>query len=157
MNVSASVKESPAAVGEELYGLLASIRRSARRRAGRPVELSALTGAQIELVRLVRRRPGLSVADAAQELRLAPNTVSTLVRQLGELGLLVRSVDASDRRVARLELPADVRRKVDAWRDRRVVLIGEAIAGLSLRDRQRLATALPSLARLAEQLEAGEA
>lgn len=144
--------ESPAALGEELYGLLASIRRSARRRAGRPAEFSALTGAQLELVRLVRRNPGLSVADAAQELRLAANTVSTLVRQVCELGLLRRSVDESDRRVARLDLPADVRRKVDAWRDRRVVLVGEAIAGLSPRERQQLAKALPALAHVAEVL-----
>jgi DNA-binding MarR family transcriptional regulator len=143
----------PAAVGEELYALLASIRRSARRRSVRPTELADLTGAQLELVRLVRRRPGIAVAEAAQELKLAPNTVSTLVRQLGERGLLQRSVDDADRRVARLDLPTDVRRKVDAWRDRRIVLVGAAVAGLPPRDQERIAKALPSLARLAEGLE----
>jgi hypothetical protein len=34
-------------------------------------------GPQVELVRVVRRLPGVSVADAAAELRPAPNTVST--------------------------------------------------------------------------------
>ena len=140
-------------VGEELYQLLASIRRSARRRSGRPTELADLTGAQLELVRQVRKRPRVSVADAAQELKLAPNTVSTLVRQLGERGLLLRTVDESDRRVARLDLPADMRRKVDAWRDRRIDLVGTAVAELPQRDRERIAKALPALARLAEALE----
>jgi DNA-binding CsgD family transcriptional regulator len=58
-----------------LVAQTARIRRAGRRYSGRPVELSLLTGAQLELVRLVRRRPGLSVADAAQELGLAANTV----------------------------------------------------------------------------------
>ncbi|HEY1634071.1 MAG TPA: MarR family transcriptional regulator, partial [Acidimicrobiales bacterium] len=117
------------------------------------VELSSLTGAQLELLRLVRRRPGVSIADAAQELRLAPNTVSTLVRQLTERGLMLRRVHDTDRRVARLELSADIRRKVDAWRDRRVVGLGESIGRLSPEDQRSMVAALPLLARLAEHLE----
>jgi DNA-binding MarR family transcriptional regulator len=141
-------------IADELLTAMASIRRSGRRHAGRPVELSSLTGAQLELARLVRRRPGVSIAEAAQELRLAPNTVSTLVGQLTEAGLLLRRVDESDRRVARLELSADIRRKIDAWRDRRVVALDAAIGGLSRRDQRGLVDAVPTLARLAEQLEA---
>jgi DNA-binding MarR family transcriptional regulator len=153
--VSAEVLEQTAAhVGEELFRLFAQLRRSVRRHTARPVELAALTGAQLELVRLVRRRPGLSVADAASELQLAPNTVSTLVRQLGERGLLRRTVDASDRRIARLDLSPEMRRKVDAWRDRRLELVGAAIDALPGRDRRRLESALPALARLAEELGA---
>jgi DNA-binding MarR family transcriptional regulator len=145
-------EQTPAVVGEELFRLLASIRRSTRRTSNRPTELAELTGAQLELVRLVRLRPGVSVAEAAQELKLAANTVSTLVRRLGERGLLQRSVDESDRRVARLDLPADIRRKVAAWRDRRIVLVGAAVAELPARDRERIAKALPALTQLAELL-----
>ena len=117
------------------------------------MELSSLTGGQLELLRLVRRRPGVSIADAAQELRLAPNTVSTLVRQLTKGGLMLRRVHGSDRRVAQLELSADIRRKVDAWRDRRVLALGDAIERLSPDDHRSVIDALPVLARLAEQLE----
>lgn len=131
---------------------MASIRRSGRRQSDRPVLLSSLNGSQLELVRLVRRRPGVSVADAAEELRLAPNTVSTLVGQLTESGILLRLADESDRRVARLELADDTRRKVDAWRDRRVVALAAALARLSPRDQRRLAVAMPALARLADSL-----
>ncbi len=97
--------------------------------AAKPVELTSLTGSQLELVRLVRRRPGVSVAEAAAALRLAPNTVSTLVRALTDKGAMTRFVDPADRRVARLDLDPDVRRTVHAWRDRRA----EAVAAASLR------------------------
>ena len=69
---------------------MGAIRRSGRRHAGRPEELSQLTGSQLELVRLLRRRPGISVNQVADELNLAPNTVSTLVRQLVDAGFVVR-------------------------------------------------------------------
>lgn len=120
--------------------------------ARRPAELSALTGAQLELVRLVRRNPGISIADAAQALRLAPNTVSTLVRQLSDAGLVVRSVDEADRRVARLDLAPEIRDKVDAWRDRRAVAVGSALGALSADERHRLEAALPVLGRVADLL-----
>jgi DNA-binding MarR family transcriptional regulator len=140
-------------VADDLLAQMARIRRAGRRHSGRPVELTLLTGAQLELVRLVRRRPGVSVADAAQELRLAANTVSTLVRQLTEAGLIVRNVNTADRRVARLELSDHIRHEVDAWRDRRVVALADAIGHLSADERAQLAGALPALARVADRLE----
>jgi DNA-binding MarR family transcriptional regulator len=140
------------ALADELLAAMASIRRSGRRRSGRPVELAELNGSQLELVRLVRRRPGVSVADAAEELRLAPNTVSTLVGQLTDSGMLLRLADESDRRVARLDLAGATRRNVDAWRDRRVVDLAAAMARLPAPDRRRLEEAVPALSRLADLL-----
>ena len=131
---------------------MASIRRSGRLLARRPVVLSALTGSQLDLVRLVRRRPGLSVAQAAEELRLAANTVSTLVRQLTDAGLMIRTTDDQDRRVARLELTADMRHKVGVFRDRRIAVLSAAIAQLRPGDQQRLADAVAALGLLAARL-----
>ena len=111
-------------LADELLATFASIRRAARRYSSRPVELSSLTGAQLELARLLRRQPGSSIASAAEELRLAPNTVSTLVGELTAAGLLIRRVDPSDRRVARLELARSLERKIDAWRDHRATALG---------------------------------
>jgi DNA-binding MarR family transcriptional regulator len=145
------------AFADAFLAAAASIRRSLRRQAGRPVEFGSLTGSQLELVRLLRRRPGISVADAAKELRLASNTVSTLVGQLIGAGLVVRHIDPSDRRIARLELAEEIYGKVMAWRDRRTVVFGEAIASLPPDDRLSLARALPLLARLADDLEVGGA
>jgi DNA-binding MarR family transcriptional regulator len=139
------------ALADELLATMASIRRSGRL-AGRPLELSELTGAQLDLVRLVRRRPGISVAEAAAELRLAANTVSTLVRQLTDAGLLLRHADGVDRRIARLELTPEMQRKVDRFRDRRVALLAAAIAELRPAERRRLAETTSLLRRLASRL-----
>lgn len=140
-------------LASELLTVLASIRRAGRRYSSRPIELSALSGAQLELARLVRRNPGISIASAAEELRLAPNTVSTLVGELTAAGLLVRSVDQADRRVASLTLSPSFGRKIDAWRDRRATAIGEAISRLPARDQRRVQHAVPILAELADLLE----
>jgi DNA-binding MarR family transcriptional regulator len=138
---------------DRLLTAMASIRRSGRLLAHRPVELATLTGSQIDLVSLVLRRPGVSVAQAAEELRLAPNTVSTLVRQLTDARLLIRRVDPQDRRVARLDLTPAMRRKVGAFRDRRAAMLGAAMSRLAVCDQRRLAESLAILDQLAEQLE----
>ena len=138
---------------DELLEALSAVRRAVRRQAARPVELSVLTGAQLELVRLLRREPGVSIADAAARLRVAPNTVSTLVGQLADSGVLERRIDEADRRVVRLTLTPGVRRRVAAWRDRRADALGEAMARLPAADRERLAGAVPALIRLADELQ----
>ncbi len=138
---------------EDLLDALSSVRRAIRHSTDRPAFLASLTGAQVELVRLLRRQPDLTVAEAAAELRLAPNTVSTLVGQLVEAGFVKRTVDENDRRVARLNLAPAVRSKVQAWRDRRVETIEAAVGRLSPDDRERIAAAVPALARLGRELE----
>jgi DNA-binding MarR family transcriptional regulator len=141
------------ATPEDLLEALSAIRRAVRRRVGRPVELSVLTGAQLELVRLLRREPGISIADAAARLRVAPNTVSTLVGQLADAGVLERRTDEADRRVVRLTLNPGIRRRVDAVRDRRVDALGEAMSRLSSDERKLLDEATPVLLRLADDLQ----
>ncbi len=138
---------------DRLLTVMSSMRRSGRLLAGRPVELSTLTSSQLDLVRLVRRRPGVSVAQAAEALRLAPNTVSTIVGQLTDEQLLIRRVDPLDRRVARLDLTPAMRRKVGAFLDRRVALLAEAMDRLPAGDQRRLAESLAILERLTERLQ----
>ncbi len=143
------------ALAEELFAALGLLRRHARRSAGQPWPLTTgLTGSQVELLRLIRRQPETSVADAAAELGLAANTVSTLVGQLTELRLLRRIADPADRRVARLTLTAAARRRVEAWRDRRAALAAHALGELAAGDREAIESALPALTRLAERLAA---
>jgi len=139
--------------GDELLDAVSALRRAVRRDVERPAELARLTSAQLELLRVVRRSPGISVTEAAAELRVAPNTVSTLVRQLGEAGLLERGVDPDDRRVGRLDLKPGVRRKVEAWRRRRTEMVERAVASLTPAERRRLEQALPVLLTVAEALE----
>jgi DNA-binding MarR family transcriptional regulator len=135
-----------------LLTAMASIRRSGGHLARRPVELSNLTGSQLDLVRVILRRPGVSVNQAAEELRLAPNTVSTLVRQLTDQNMVLRRADPTDRRVARLNLTPTMVRKVAAFRDRRLGTIVAATTRLSMRDQRRLAYAVELLDHLAAEL-----
>jgi len=139
---------------QDLVAALGAVRRAGRRHDARPAELSALTGAQLELARLVRRNPGISIAAAAERLRLAPNTISTLVGELTSAGVLRRGIDPGDRRVARLELPPRLTRKIDAWRDRRTTAIATALGRLPEGERRTLERALPALTHLADELEA---
>ena len=141
-------------LAEEFLEAIGSLRRQARRVAGRPWPAVTLSGAQVEFARLVRRRPGISIADAAAELGVAPNTVSTLVRQLTDAGLLQRVPDEHDRRVARLRLTAAAQRRVESWRDRRAALAAVAIAELSRADRSAIEKAVPVIARLATAMHA---
>jgi DNA-binding MarR family transcriptional regulator len=137
----------------ELLGATGSLRRALRHEVGRPAGLSSLSGAQLELARLVARRPAVSVADAARELRVAPNTVSTLVRQLTEAGVLIRRADTGDRRVARLELVPSVRESVESWRDRRAVALAAAVEQLSDEERHALEASIEVLSRLADEVD----
>jgi DNA-binding MarR family transcriptional regulator len=146
------------ALAEELYAAVGLLRRHARRIGGRPFDdqATAPTTAQVELIRLVRRNPELSVADAAAELGLAPNTVSTLVRQLADAGVLERVRDSADGRVVRLRLTPDTRRRVEAWLDRRTAVTARALAELGPDDREALRLALPVLVTVAGALDRQE-
>jgi DNA-binding MarR family transcriptional regulator len=141
---------------EQLLAAMASIRRSGRLLARRPGELSGLTDSQLDLVRLVLRRPGVSVTQAAEDLSLAPNTVSTLVRQLTEQHVLVRAVDPDDRRVARLALTPRMARELEDFRDRRVAMLAAALAQCPPAERQLLDRAAEVLDRVAEDLRGQE-
>jgi DNA-binding MarR family transcriptional regulator len=131
---------------------IGGVRRGLRRAAPADWPRAELTGAQTELIRLVRREPGLSVREAAERLRLRPNTVSTLVGQLGAAGWVEREPHPDDRRVARLRLTSSASRRVSAWRDEREAVLGEALERLTPADRRALVDALGPLERLAEEL-----
>jgi DNA-binding MarR family transcriptional regulator len=136
----------------ELLGAIGAIRRIARR-AVRSVWTEEPLPAQSELLRLAAARPGISVAEAAHELRLAPNTVSTLVGRLTAAGLLGRGRAASDRRSVRLTVTGKAQRRIAEWRDLRAELAARALDRLTDSDRKALADAVPALLRFAAQLE----
>jgi DNA-binding MarR family transcriptional regulator len=150
------VKDSSGVSGGELLAAIGLVRRTARRAVRQAWEQEALPPAQGELLRLAASRPGITVADAAQELRLAPNTVSTLVGKLTSAGLLTRSRGPQDARTALLTVTDSARRRLAQWRDLRAELTGQALARLTPGDRRALAAALPALQRLAEGMETSD-
>ncbi|MEU1425008.1 MarR family transcriptional regulator [Kitasatospora sp. NPDC005751] len=145
---------SATALGDEFSTLLVGIQRLVRRRLREGLTEPRLRGAQVELLRLVADSPGLRVSDAAAELCLAGNSVSTLVNQLVALGLLRREVDPADRRAALLHVTDEAVERLAAWRARRSALVGEVVAGLSAEERTALDAALPALRGVAAGLRA---
>ena len=139
-------------VADRLLTVLSLVRRRTRRVVGGPFAAEGLTAAQGELVRFVRRNPGVSIKQAAQALGLAPNTVSTLVAGLVEAGILSREQDPADLRVARLDLTDRARAPLDAWRSRRLETVGAAVAALDSGQREALDAGLDVLHAIAEAL-----
>ncbi len=137
----------------ELLGALGAVRRVARRAVHSSAYAEPLPPARSELLRLASRRPGISVAEAAQELRLAPNSVSTMVSKLTADGLLSRGRAAADGRCARLTVTDRGAARIRQWRDIRAELAGRALERLGASDRQAISAAVPALARLAERME----
>jgi DNA-binding MarR family transcriptional regulator len=146
----------PVVLGDELMTTMAAMRREVRHEL-RPREVGPqLRGAQVELLRVAHDHPGIGVAAAARELHLAANSVSTLVNQLADLGMLVRETDPDDRRAIRL-FPTDVAvQRLTEWREARAELVGRGIADLPPADRAAIAAALPALRGLLATLDRGD-
>ena len=153
-DVRVAAGDTAKAEATELLGALGAIRRVARRAVSSSAHAGALPPARSELLRLTARRPGISVAEAAGELRLAPNSVSTMVSQLTADGLLTRGRAVADGRSVRLTVTDEGAARVGQWRDIRAELAGRALERLPAADRRAIGAAVPALARLAEQMEA---
>jgi DNA-binding MarR family transcriptional regulator len=111
-----------------------------------------LRGAEVELLRLVEVRPGIGISDAAKELFLASNSVSTLVNQLVRDGFMIRETDPADRRAARLQLTETAKTRLSDWHARRAELVRGQVDRLDQADRDALRAALPALRQLAVNL-----
>ncbi|WP_086848329.1 MarR family transcriptional regulator [Amycolatopsis kentuckyensis] len=135
-------------LADRLLGAVQGIRRVVRRRVRAGVPGTPLPGAQVELLRVVADHPGIGVAAAARELHLAGNSVSTLVNQLADAGLLRREADPADRRAARLAITAAAADRMAAWRRARTGLVTDALAELSEEDTKAIEQALPALEKL---------
>ena len=151
-NQADAAQEVTLALAEELLAGFGAFRRGVRRSTGPGSPFGTLTGAQAELVRLIRRQPGISVAQAAADLRVAANTVSTLVKQLAQAGLVVRDVDPADRRVAKLDLTDEARDQLASWRDKRAHAVAHALQTLPKDENDAIERALPAIAQLTATL-----
>ncbi|MCW2687616.1 MAG: transcriptional regulator [Mycobacterium sp.] len=143
-------------IAAELAGVVGRFRRQLRRAAGRGFDSTGLTESQAELLRLVGRRPGIAVAEAAAELGLVPNTASTLVSKLASDGLLIRAVDTADRRVGRLRLTDSAQHIADASRAARRAALSDVLDELDDDDIDALANGLRVLTAMTSMLHERE-
>jgi DNA-binding MarR family transcriptional regulator len=136
----------------ELFSVVGRFRRQLRRSTGGGFDAAGLTQSQGEMLRLVGRQPGISVREAATELGLVPNTASTLVSKLAADGLLVRSVDADDRRVGRLRLTEPAQRIADESRAARRAALSTVLDELNPGQLDSLERGLEVLAEMTRML-----
>ncbi|MFD6637516.1 MarR family winged helix-turn-helix transcriptional regulator [Micromonospora chalcea] len=136
-----ATNEQVARFGAVLGELHRLVRRRSTARAGR----DPLPEAQVELLLLVRDTPGISGKEVAQRLGTAPNTVSTLVRDLTDAGLLARDRDSADRRVVRLRVTEAAHRRMADHQRHRTALLTEALADLDPAARDAILAAAPHL------------
>ena len=129
------------------------LRRAVRRR----FPLPPLSDPQVAVLRVVESAPGIGTGAVAERLQLAPNTVSSLVRELVDGGLLLRGRDTRDRRATRLELTAVAQEGLGLWGAVRDDVLTDALQRLDPADREALAAALPAARRLVAVLDEGHA
>ena len=149
--------DATADLASELFDVVGRFRRQLRRSAGRGFDATGLTQSQAELLRLVGRRPGSSVREAAEELGLVPNTASTLVSKLAADGLLLRDADADDRRVGRLRLTEPAQRIADRTRAARRATLAGVLDDLDADQIDRLERGLGVLNEVTRMLQKGDA
>lgn len=139
---------------EDLADVVARLRRAMRRAARAHDPDNPLSVAQLELLSCVAENPGARPSEVARMLRLAPNSVATLVRGALQRRLLTRSGGRSDRRTVALRVTADGAAAVERWQATNAAILGGALAGIADERRAQLAAALPALRELVEGVDA---
>jgi DNA-binding MarR family transcriptional regulator len=118
------------------------------------LDREALPLSELEVMRLLVRRPGLKVGDVATELGLHAPNVSAAVKALLARGLLERHTDPDDRRVVRLHPTPRAIETRDAREHGWGRSMREALRALDAEDAAALVAATPALRRLADRLAA---
>jgi len=125
------------------------MRRTAR--AADPA--NTLTVAQLELMSSLAEHPGSRPGEVARRLRLAPNTVTTLINALVPRGLLVRRAAETDRRAVTIDLTPDGEHAVRTWQAVNAEILQTAVAALPAAQRRALTRAVPALDALARTID----
>jgi DNA-binding MarR family transcriptional regulator len=121
--------------------------RRLRQEAGSDVTLS-----QLSALATVARRGPVSLKELADVERISPPSMTRISTGLEERGLVVRTVDAADRRVARLAITEPGRLLLEETRSRRDAYLAERLQALSAIELETLTKALPILERLVGEL-----
>ena len=137
----------------DLADTVSDLRASLRRGIRLTYSWEVLPAAQVEILQRLSVTPSLRVNDLAAALRLAPNTVSTLTRQMSTAGLLDTREDPADGRVRRLSLSRAGREQLDAWQQAQEDLLAAAMTRLPDADRSAIIAAISALTRLVRVLE----
>ena len=141
------------ATADALSRLLGPLRRAVLRRARESGGLPDLPDAQIELLRVLQAAPGTGVGEVAARLRVAPSTVSNVVRSAVAAGLVERRTSPTDLRAVELYPSTIALRLLETYDGTSCALLSNALAILSPGDRKAIERAMPALGRLLDAID----
>jgi DNA-binding MarR family transcriptional regulator len=125
--------------------------RLAVTRLGRRLRQEAvgdITASQLSALSTIERLGPMSLGELAEIERIAPPSTTRIAARLEERGLVVRTVDAADRRVARLVVSDVGQSMLKQTRTRRDAYLARRLQAMSAGEREILMQALPLLERL---------
>lgn len=128
---------------------ISPLRRAVVRRTRAAADLPDLPDAQVEVLRLLADQGPLTSGQIADALCLARSTVSNLLKALEPAGLVRRTRDGDDLRLATVGLlprATDLLRRYD---HAATATVQQGLERLDAADRAALAAAAPALERLA--------
>jgi DNA-binding MarR family transcriptional regulator len=131
-------------LADDLRRVLLRLARELRRET----EQLGVTARQVTLLWLVKRSPGLSLAQLAAEEGISPPALSGHVDRLERAGLLERVRSSEDRRRVGLALTDEGVRLLRRVRARRTTWLAEHLQALEPSELAAIETAIPALQRL---------
>jgi DNA-binding MarR family transcriptional regulator len=135
---------SPETVATELRPVLLRLARELRKET----EQLGITARQATLLWLVKRRPGLSLAELAAEEGISPPAMSGHVDRLERAGFIERIRSSDDRRRVGLRLTDDGQKLMRRVRARRTTWLSDRLGALDPAELDAIEAAVPALARL---------
>jgi DNA-binding MarR family transcriptional regulator len=113
-------------------------------------EQLGITARQATLLWLVKRSPGLSLAELAADEGISPPAMSGHVDRLERAGLLERERSSDDRRRVGLRLTEDGQKLMRRIRARRTTWLADRLRTLDPEELDAVELAVPALLRLVE-------
>jgi DNA-binding MarR family transcriptional regulator len=151
-SVDTPEQQTDPAAHRDLAVAILDVSFEVRRKSHEGTGVLPLSSGLLDIVRVIERHPGITVAEVAARLGRQLSNVSAQLRELVALGLVTRTRDAADKRYVVLHPTPEALRI-------RTVLEGawaEALASASSRllpaERAQIAASLPALERLASIL-----
>jgi DNA-binding MarR family transcriptional regulator len=137
---------SPEVVANALRPVLLRLARELRKET----EELGITARQATLLWLVKRHPGLSLAELAAQEGISPPALSGNVDRLERAGLIERVRSSEDRRRVGLRLTEGGARLLRRIRARRTTWLTEHLRGLEPAELEAVESAIPALEHLLE-------
>lgn len=135
---------SPELVADDLRPVLLRLARELRKET----EQLGITARQTTLLWLVKRSPGLSLAELAAEEGISPPALSGHVDRLEDAGFIQRVRSTEDRRRVGLRLTGEGGRLLRRVRARRTTWLAEHLRALEPTELEAVEKAIPALQRL---------